>query len=228
MQQDTQATTPTAVPQTRSPGRWEAVARELQQDIMLGRLKPRERLVEDDVIARTGATRHAVRRAFDALERLGLVLRHANRGISVRDYTLREIADLYEIRTCLERQAALRFTLPASAKLIADLRLLAEDHAQSSRRRAFADLFSLNNSFHEALYSGAGNTALADAIRQYTFATHLIRTRAFLNDELREQAIADHHAMVDAIAAGDREGLGKLVAEHIARPMRFYVSCTFD
>lgn len=216
-----------AVPQSRSPGRWESVARGLQQDIMLGRLKPRERLVEDEIMARTGATRHAVRRAFDTLERLGLVLRHANRGIRVRDYTLGEIEDLYEIRTCLERQAALRFALPAPPTLIAELRRLAAEHASCSRRRALTDLFALNNQFHEALYRGAGNPALADAIRQYTFATHPIRTRAFPNDDLRELAIADHNAMVDAVAAADRELLATLVAEHIARPMRFYVSCTF-
>lgn len=217
-----------SVSQTRSPGRWESVARALQQDIMLGRLKPRERLVEDEIMARTGATRHAVRRAFDALECLGLVLRHANRGISVRDYTLSEIEDLYEIRTCLERQAAWRFALPASPALVTDLRRLADDHASCSRRRAFADLFALNNRFHQTLYRGAGNPALADAIQRYTFATHPIRTRAFPNDALREQAILDHHAMIDAVAAGDRTHLATLVAEHIARPMRLYVSCTFS
>ena len=52
-----------------------AVYGELQRQIIAGQLRSRERLVEDEIIERAGATRHAVRRAFDELERVGLVLR---------------------------------------------------------------------------------------------------------------------------------------------------------
>lgn len=213
--------------QTRVPGQWVTVCRALQQDIMSGRLKPRERLVEDEVIARGGATRHAVRRAFDELDRLGLVIRYENRGVQVRDYTPAEIEELYEIRACLERQAAVRYALPAAPTLIAALRMIARDHEVVSRRGQVGELLVLNDRFHETLYRGAGSAALADAIRRYTVATQPIRSRAFPNEALRETAIADHHAMVAAIETGDREGLASLVVEHITRPMRFYIACTF-
>lgn len=220
--------TATPAPKLRQPGGWESVCHDLQQAITLGLFRPRERLVEDEIMARAGATRHAVRRAFVELERLGLVLRLPNRGVRVRDYTLAEIEELYEIRACLERQAAARFAFPAAPDLVAELREIAAAHAEVSRRRAFTRLFRMNNLFHETLYRGAGNASLAEAIRQYTFMTHPIRARAFPNDELREIAIAEHHAMVDAIAAGDRPRLETLVVAHILRPMRFYVACTFE
>ena len=76
---------------------WDAVYRELQRQIIAGQLRPRERLVEDEIIERTGATRHAVRRAFDELERVGLVLRQPNKGVQVRDYSITEVEELYEI-----------------------------------------------------------------------------------------------------------------------------------
>jgi DNA-binding GntR family transcriptional regulator len=52
------------------------------------------------------------------------------------------------------------------------------------------------------LYRAAGNQQLADAILHYTFATHPIRTRAFPSEELREIAIGEHFAMIDAISRG--------------------------
>jgi DNA-binding GntR family transcriptional regulator len=218
---------PDATNAARSPGQWEAVCRELQREIIVGQLKPRERLVEDDIIARQGATRHAVRRAFDELERLGLVVRRSNRGVQVRDYTLTEVEDLYELRECLERQAALRFPFPASDALLERLANLAGAHERASRDKRFSEIFQLNNEFHQTLYSAAGNASLAEAIRRYTFATHPIRSRAFPSEELREVAIRDHHSMIEAIRAQDRTALADLVVAHIKRPMRFYIAQTF-
>jgi len=210
--------------QTKS---WNAVHKELQRQIISGQLRPRERLVEDEIIARTGATRHAVRRAFDELERIGLAVRQPNKGVQVRDYSLTEIEELYEIRECLELRAAHRFQRPASQELVAELTDIATRHRTASRQQQFSDVFSLNNTFHEVLYRAAGNQQLADAIIHYTFATHPIRTRAFPSEELREIAIAEHFEMIDAIAAGAYERLGTIIRTHITRPKDFYLKATY-
>src|SRR3546814_1571420 len=104
-------------------------------DRMLGRLHLRERLVEDDLILRFDATRHAVRRALDELEKEGLVLRQPNRGVRVRDFTQEEVENLYEIRDALEILAASRVTLPATHKFFEDLKTLAaaNDNASTAK-----------------------------------------------------------------------------------------------
>ncbi len=216
-----------AKPLQDQPKSWDAVYRELQRQIIAGQLRPRERLVEDEIMARTDATRHAVRKAFDELERVGLVIRQPNKGVQVRDYSLSEIEELYEIRECLERRAASRFSKPADKALVEQLTDLATRHREASRAQRFGDVFSLNNSFHEVLYRAAGNQQLADAILHYTFATHPIRTRAFPSEELREIAISEHFEMIDAIAQGQGEKLGDIILSHITRPKDFYLRATY-
>ncbi|HEU0221334.1 MAG TPA: GntR family transcriptional regulator [Paracoccaceae bacterium] len=211
----------------RGQRQWDAVCRDLQRDIISGRYRPRERLIEDEVIAATGATRHAVRRAFDELARLGLVVRQPNRGVQVRDYTREEIEDLYEIRECLEVTAAERYPLPAPAELLGSLADIAARHEAASREQRFAELFALNNQFHEMLYRAAGNRQLAEAIRHYTFATHPIRTRAFPNEDLRAVAVRDHWQMIASIREGDRAGLAATIREHIRRPKDYYLATNF-
>lgn len=206
---------------------WDGVYRELQRQIIAGQLRPRERLVEDEIMGRTDATRHAVRKAFDELERMGLVVRQPNKGVQVRDYTLNEIEELYEVRECLELRAASRFTVPADKALIEQLTEIASRHREASRSQRFGDVFSLNNTFHEVLYRASGNQQLADAILHYTFATHPIRTRSFPSEELREVAITEHFAMIDAIAEGRGDVLGNLIRSHITRPKDFYLRATF-
>ncbi len=205
------------------PKTWKDVHRELQREIISGHRHPRERLVEDEVIAQTGATRHAVRLAFTELEKAGLVIRERNKGVHVRDYSVREIAELYEIRECLECQAARRFAHPVSAETIEALTNIAIRHREASRGQRFDDVFDLNNRFHETLYRAAGNRQLADAIQHYTFATHPIRTRAFTNRDIREVAIAEHFEMIEALAAGDTAGLCSVIPRHIGRPKDFYL-----
>ncbi len=216
-----------AKPLQDQPKSWDAVYRELQRQIIAGQLRPRERLVEDEIMARTDATRHAVRKAFDELERVGLVIRQPNKGVQVRDYSLSEIEELYEIRECLERRAASRFSKPADKALVEQLTDLATRHREASRAQRFGDVFSLNNSFHEVLYRAAGNQQLADAILHYTFATHPIRTRAFPSEELREIAISEHFEMIEAIAQGQGEKLGDIILGHITRPKDFYLRATY-
>lgn len=218
---------PPAKPLPDQTKNWHMVHHELQRQIISGQLRPRERLVEDEIIARTGATRHAVRRAFDELERTGLAIRQPNKGVQVRDYSLAEIEELYEIRECLELRAAYRFQRPAGDELVAQLTDIATRHRAASRHQQFSEVFSLNNTFHEVLYRAAGNQQLADAIIHYTFATHPIRTRAFPNEELREIAIAEHFEMIEAIAGGASERLGAIIRTHITRPKDFYLKATY-
>ncbi|MEO3388154.1 GntR family transcriptional regulator [Mesorhizobium sp. CAU 1741] len=208
----------------RDPGRWEQVFRDLQREIIFGTLRPRERLVEDEVIARLDATRHAVRRAFAELERVGLAVRLPNRGVQVRDYTLTEVEELYEIRAVLEAQAARRMRLPAPDDLVADLHAIARAHEDASRQERYLDIFLLNNEFHEKLYGHCGNAQLAQAIKSYTFATHPIRSRGFPDAELRRLAVEEHWRILDALSHDDAEHLAELCIAHIQRPKEYYLA----
>ena len=205
------------------PKKWEDVLRELQREIISGHRHPRERLVEDEVIARTAATRHAVRLAFAELEKTGLVIRARNKGVHVRDYSLREIEELYEIRECLECQAARRFARPAPPETIEALNDIAARHREASESQRLGVVFELNDQFHETLYRAAGNRQLAAAIRHYAFVTQPIRAGAFASHEIREAASAEHFEMIEALAAGDVDGLCRIIARHIALPKDFYL-----
>src|SRR5690625_2788719 len=90
------------------------LADRLEEEIVLGRRYPRERLVEDELMARWAAKRHAVRSALRELETRGLVERKPNAGAFVKAYTAAEVRELYAVREILEVSAArlIGFPLP--------------------------------------------------------------------------------------------------------------------
>src|SRR5690242_12134860 len=67
-----------------SAARARQVAQALEEDIVLGWLQPRERLIEEDLATRFEVKRHVVREAIAELERMGLVERVQNKGAAVR------------------------------------------------------------------------------------------------------------------------------------------------
>ena len=63
----------------------------LQDDIVLGRLAPGARLVEEELADRLKTKRHMLRQAFVELERFGLIERKRNCGASVLQLTLEDV-----------------------------------------------------------------------------------------------------------------------------------------
>src|ERR1700756_2765574 len=79
---------------------------DLRKAIVSGELLPGERLLEEDLSARLGLGRAAVRMALVRLEHDGLVQRERNRGARVRRVSESEAVEILEARASLEGLAA--------------------------------------------------------------------------------------------------------------------------
>src|SRR5438046_934468 len=71
------------------------IATRLEEDIVLGRLHPRERLVEQDLCDRFHTHRGDVRLALFELEKKSILQRIPNRGAVVRDLTPKDVMEIY-------------------------------------------------------------------------------------------------------------------------------------
>jgi DNA-binding GntR family transcriptional regulator len=81
------------------------IAKRIEEDIVLGRRQPRERLVEQDLCDLFQTHRGDVRLALFELEKKGLVERIPNRGALVRGLTPQEVKEIYAVREELEVMA---------------------------------------------------------------------------------------------------------------------------
>lgn len=191
------------------------LVRSLELDIMLGRFKPRERLVEDALMARFDAKRHVVRRALDELQRLGVVVREKNRGAAVRDFSTEEVEDVYELRELLQHAAAERLPLPGDAALLAGLVAIQRRHDAAVAANDLRAVDEVNDQFHATLFAACGNRQLAGAIAHYAQLGRAIRGYLMADPVALARLRDEHWAMIRAIETGDRDALLRLVREHI-------------
>lgn len=193
----------------------ESAVAELEEEIVLGRLHPRQRLTEDELRDRYGLKRHVVREVLATLERMGLVERRKNIGALVRSFTPREVRELYAMRELLESEAARRMPLPPPPQALARLTAIQKDHDRAVARRRLREVYRANLAFHREFFSLAGDEVLVKAIAEYARQTHAIRSSAIVSPDYREQAREQHHAMIRALQGKDRAKLVALCRQHL-------------
>jgi DNA-binding GntR family transcriptional regulator len=187
----------------------------LQEDIVLGRLAPGARLVEEELAERFGTKRHVLREAFIELERFGLIERRPNRGASVRQLTLEDVNQIYAVREILERAAAAQIPLPLAKDKQQVIEAAQRRHDAAVEAGDAKAVFRANFEFHEALFAACGNPYLAAAIDDFRRKTHVVWSYAIVKPEYFRNAQREHRSMLKALREGDRKRLIELCAAHL-------------
>lgn len=213
--------TPPAPPPADAAG---AIAQAIEEDIIFGRLAPGSRLVEDPLMARFGATRHAIRQALVELERAGVVVREKNKGATVRRLSDVEVEQLYEVRELLVRQAVLRIPVPAPAGLLETLARLHDEHDAHRRARRWRAVHEANDRFHLALFAACGNAVLVDMIRQTMAFSLPVRAGGTTDPERAQASAREHGLMIQLLEGTDRWALAQLCIDHLQPAKRSYLS----
>lgn len=198
------------------------LATDLENNIIFGVFSPGSRIIEDRVMERYGAKRHAVRNAFAELEARGLLVRRPNRGVEVVDFTPDEVDALYEVRIVLEIAAAERTPLPCDPELVARLEDIARRHARAVRDKDFRCVFWLNQEFHEVQYSCCGNPRLAELIGNHARAAQPIRVVKYDDSTHMERIVSQHFDIIEAMRGTSQEALVTAVRAHLPASAQAY------
>jgi DNA-binding GntR family transcriptional regulator len=186
--------------------------------ILSGELAPGSRINEPDVAERLGVSRVPVREALRELEATGLVVSRKNVGVFVREFSPKEVADLYELRAVLDGHAGLRAGALAAAPRRALSRTLESATAamrKAARRHDLAAYYAENLRFHWVIVEAAGNEKLSDAYLGIVRQLHLWRLKNLSRPVGMAASIAEHEAIAKAVRDGDPARAGRLLAEHV-------------
>jgi len=201
----------------------EHVVAMLQEDIVLGRLAPGARLVEEEIADRLKTKRHVLRQAFVELERFGLIERRRNRGALVRQLTLDDVSQIYAVREILERSAAAEIPLPLGKADLGPIEAAQRRHDAAIVQLDAKAVFRANFDFHMSLFAACGNPYLAAAIDDFRRKTHVVWSYAIVKPEYFRNAQREHKSMLKAIRDGDRKRLIELCAHHLDISRKAYL-----
>ena len=199
------------------------IATSLEEDIVLGRRHPRERLVEQDLCDRFNTHRGDVRLALFDLEKKGIVQRIPNRGAIVRDLTPREVMEIYAVREEVEVMAARILPFPVAASDLSMLEKLQEKHSGAIDNDDMLTVFYTNLRFHQTLFALCGNACLTETIRHLEQKVYGIRFYANAFPDALDHARRDHVDMIKALRASRRDDLIELTRKHLKPSPQAYI-----
>ncbi|NIA52130.1 FadR family transcriptional regulator [Massilia sp. TW-1] len=207
-------------------GRIEALIRE--EDI-----KPGERLpAERDLAAKLGVSRTSLREALIALELGGVVEVRGGSGVYVSEQAAQKSArpaagpgpfEVLAARRMVEVEVAALAAKNATPAAVDAILVAVEQMEQNQDNRGENE--SADRDFHLAIARAAGNSALVGVIEylwnQRGTLWHKL-TEHFQTEELRQQTLLDHRAILTAIASQDVAGARTAMRAHLDRVTRTF------
>lgn len=194
-----------------------AVERELERMIAAGELAGGDRVNESALAIRLGISRAPVREACRAMENLGLLRSEFNRGFFVREISIKEALDIYDLRAQLSSMVGRLAAANATAARLVEFDALLERMDAAAEAEDVAAYYPLNIEFHTKLIELADNHKLTQLWPTLESELHLFRTRSFLLPGSLRASNHDHRAVVNALRAGDAAEAARVLEEHILK-----------
>lgn len=179
----------------------DSVAVAVRDMIVDGRLPAGERINEVHLSVQLGVSRTPLREALAKLAQEGALRSIPRIGYFVRDLTLEEFEQIYDIRPLLDPEALRLAGLP-SPERVERLRAL---NTKIERTRDANAIIDLDDKWHLELIARCPNKVLIDLIRQF-----IQRTRRYEIALMREQknvavATSNHKSIMAALRRRDLE-----------------------
>ena len=190
------------------------VQRELERMILAGDLAAGSKLREAEVAAMLGVSRGPVREAFRALEESGLVRLEKNRGVFVRQITVDEADDIFELRAVLDEFAGKRAAQKATPDQATELFDLAERMERAVGLGDVDGYHAANIAFHDRIVQLAGNGKLTALYRRLVNELHLHRRTALAQAGILPVSMREHRTIAEHIAARQAAAAGRALFDH--------------
>ncbi|MCB1489706.1 MAG: GntR family transcriptional regulator [Bauldia sp.] len=189
----------------------------IREAILSGRLAAGTRLIEDDLAQMLEVSRGPIRQALFKLQQEGLVVHETHRGATVATVSPDDIAEIYSLRTALERlsveQACEKATPADLAPLEAILTLFKSIPRDKITRKKVAE-FDID--FHDALFRASHHRRLYRAwegLRSQVMVFLLLRDA--LPDDYLDSWHRDHARLLAAVRSRNAALAAATIEEHI-------------
>lgn len=193
--------------------------KKIRSFILYGEARPGMQLTEEQLAEISGVSRTPVRDAVQRLENEMLLVRSASKRLSVADWSVDEIDEMFTLRAMLESHAAERAALRMDSDSLDQLRAINTVLTEAVNRPEpdIATFLHANRQFHDLILECAQSPRLSKLLPALVEQPVVRRTaNQYSQDDLIQSAV-DHDELVAAFAAKDQKWARAVMTSHIRR-----------
>ncbi|NQT58225.1 MAG: GntR family transcriptional regulator [Bacteroidetes bacterium] len=191
----------------------------LRESILSGALKPGEKLIENDLSKQLKISKTPIREAIRVLSQEGLIVHNTRRGITVIDFTAKDVWEIITLRTEIEAMG-IRLTIDNIDKN--DYKILDKIINQlvaSAKQKKFTAMAKADMKFHHFLMEKSGNSRLVTAWNTIASQMQVLLQMIDFYSFTPNYSEQNHRKLIQAIQSGDQERTAALIKEHVATSM---------
>ena len=190
------------------------VFEKLESDIITGVYPRGEILTELKLVETLGVSRTPIREALRRLEQERLIA-ESGKGSVVMGITQEDLMDIMDIRQRTEGLAAYRAAKNATKEGLEELRQITLLQEFFFNKQDVENLRRVDDQFHDKIYELTGSMILSDTLLPLHKKTQRFRLISIEDANRLPKSVGEHHAIYEAIAAGDAELAEELMSKHI-------------
>lgn len=193
----------------------DVVFKTLRQAILIGELRPGERLMEIHLAEKLGVSRTPIREAIRQLELEGLVTMAPRRGAQVAHMTKKGMSEVLEVRVALEELA-----VSLACERITDEEIEALKEACAAFEKAIESsdtrqITAADVAFHDIILSAGKNIRLSQLVNNLSEQMYRYRFEYIKDNTGWNSLIAEHRMITDAIIKKDEKLSVQAIRVHI-------------
>ncbi|MFA5880925.1 MAG: GntR family transcriptional regulator [Eubacteriales bacterium] len=193
----------------------EIVFETLREAIINATLRPGERLMEIQMAEEMGVSRTPVREAIRKLELEGFVVMVPRKGAYVAGISMKDIADVFEIRAAMEALAAGLAAERITEEELEDLERILVTIGECVKNNDLEKLIEVDTEFHDILFKASRNDRLVQIVSNLREQIQRFRTASLSTPGRMKYALEEHKKIVEAVSERNVELAQSLAREHI-------------
>lgn len=191
------------------------IADVLREKIFQHELKPGSWINEKTITEELEISRTPLREAIKVLAAEGLITMKLRRGAYVTEVETSDLANIFEVISILEAQAAYDVAKNATEN---ELEALDKVHTRLEKAAADRDIngfFELNQEFHDLIQQFAGNPWMRKVIQDLRQVLKLQRKNSLMKIGRVEQSLIEHRQILSALIGRKPEQVKELMHSHL-------------
>jgi DNA-binding GntR family transcriptional regulator len=193
------------------------ITESLRNQIIQGKLKAGQRIMDTDIISRLDVSRTPIREALKILEAEGLITNKPRKGAFVAEYTLKDVWEVYTINAALY---ALAVDVAMDRISNGNIKKL-KDIFQKMEEAVKEEIPDINKyqqfhfKFHDTLFQISMNARLRQICNGMNNQIKRFSRKSFSDSKHLLSSCQTHKEILQAIEIGDKSSAKELIYTHV-------------
>ncbi len=187
----------------------------IRDDICNGVFAPGQQIQELDLAKHLSVSRSPIREALRQLATEGLVVEYPNRGVFIREYTPKDIEDIYDLRILLESYAIMRSNQHLTPDAIKELNECRENFKKYHGQENMGKYINEDTHLHQKLIELGGNDLVVSVYDRVYAMIYQYRSNSLKSKRRFDESVDEHTDIINNVLSGNVEEADRVNRRHL-------------